>query len=115
MSQEDQQDPMTMPFLRHAPLALLLAVLPGLGLAQDQQAKPPGQVAKPRIIVSAAVIPWGAPPAGERDFADTAPMQRVFQDWHAWLNDGLIDIAVPMNYARETDDRVRGWFSRAST
>ena len=68
------------------------------------------RAAKARIIVSAAVIPWGAPPAGERDFADTAPMQRVFQDWHAWLNDGLIDIAVPMNYARETDDRVRGWF-----
>ena len=52
---------MTMPFLRHAPLALLLAVLPGLGLAQDQQAKPPGQVAKPRIIVSHGIATFGEP------------------------------------------------------
>jgi hypothetical protein len=37
-------------------------------------------------------------------------MQRVFQDWHQWLHEGLIDLAVPMNYARETDERVRGWF-----
>ena len=65
---------------------------------------------KPGIVVSAAVIPWGEPPTNERNFAEAAPMQRVFQDWHGWLQAGLIDIAVPMNYARETDDRVRGWF-----
>ena len=64
----------------------------------------------PRIVISAAVIPWGVPPTSERDFADAAPMQRVFQDWHQWLRDGLLDLAVPMNYARETDDRVRQWF-----
>jgi uncharacterized lipoprotein YddW (UPF0748 family) len=64
----------------------------------------------PRIVISAAVIPWGVPPRSERDFADVAPMQRVFQDWHQWLRDGLLDLAVPMNYARETDDRVRQWF-----
>lgn len=64
----------------------------------------------PRIKISAAVIPWGAPPSGEEDFADAAPMQRVFQNWHEWLREGLIDLAVPMNYAAETDDRVRGWF-----
>ncbi|MBK9372472.1 MAG: hypothetical protein IPN03_01705 [Holophagales bacterium] len=37
-------------------------------------------------------------------------MQRVFQDWHAWLEEGILDLAVPMNYARESDDRVRTWF-----
>ena len=37
-------------------------------------------------------------------------MQRVFQDWHGWLKEGLLDLAVPMNYARETDERVRTWF-----
>lgn len=65
---------------------------------------------KPGIVVSASVIPWGAPPTGEDDFADAAPMQRVFQDWHAWLKEGILDLAVPMNYAREADERVRGWF-----
>ena len=65
---------------------------------------------KPSIVVSAAVIPWGEPPTSEDDFADAAPMQLVFQDWHGWLREGLIDLAVPMNYARETDARERSWF-----
>ena len=64
----------------------------------------------PRIKISAALIPWGQPPTRETDFEDVAPMQRVFQDWHQWLEDGWLDLGVPMNYATETDDRVRGWF-----
>lgn len=65
----------------------------------------------PRIKISAALIPWGQPPAGETDFTDAAPMQRVFQNWHQWLADGLLDLGIPMNYAAETDERVRGWFN----
>ena len=64
----------------------------------------------PRIKISAALIPWGEPPGDEDDFENVAPMQRVFQNWHQWMKDGLIDLAVPMNYASETDARVRGWF-----
>lgn len=64
----------------------------------------------PRIKVSAALIPWGQPPTTEDDFEHVAPMQRIFQDWHQWLKDGLLDLGIPMNYASETDDRVRGWF-----
>ena len=64
----------------------------------------------PRIKISAALIPWGAPPTNERDFGDVAPMQRIFQNWHQWLDEGLLDLGIPMNYATETDDRVRGWF-----
>lgn len=64
----------------------------------------------PRIKISAALIPWGQPPVGESGFEDAAPMQRIFQDWHRWLRDGWLDLGVPMNYASETDDRVRGWF-----
>lgn len=65
---------------------------------------------KPSIVVSAALIPWGRPPAADDRFDESAPMQRVFQDWQGWLREGILDMAVPMNYARETDDRVRGWF-----
>jgi uncharacterized lipoprotein YddW (UPF0748 family) len=64
----------------------------------------------PRIRISAALIPWGQPPTGENDFENVAPMQRIFQDWHRWLDDGWLDLGIPMNYATETDDRVRGWF-----
>lgn len=65
----------------------------------------------PRIKVSAALIPWGRPPANERDFEDVAPMQRIFQDWHGWLKEGILDIAFPMNYAREHDPPRRDWFN----
>lgn len=64
----------------------------------------------PRIKISAALIPWGQPPTNESDFESVAPMQRIFQDWHRWLEDGLIDLGIPMNYATETDERVRTWF-----
>jgi len=64
----------------------------------------------PRVKVSAATIAWGRPPLDRRDFENTAPMQRIFQDWPAWLAEGLLDMAVPMNYAREADPVVRGWF-----
>ena len=64
----------------------------------------------PRIKISAALIPWGQPPTSEKNFVAVAPMQRIYQNWHEWMRDGLIDLGVPMNYATETDTRVRGWF-----
>jgi len=64
----------------------------------------------PKLKVSAAVIAWGRPPHSKRDFDETAPMQRIFQDWRGWLEEGILDLAVPMNYARERDPLVRSWF-----
>jgi uncharacterized lipoprotein YddW (UPF0748 family) len=63
------------------------------------------------IVVGAATIAWGKPPATLADFSNTAPMQRIFQNWQAWLVEGLLDLACPMNYAREHDQRVREWFN----
>jgi uncharacterized lipoprotein YddW (UPF0748 family) len=63
-----------------------------------------------KIKVSAAVIAWGAPPHSEKDFQNVAPMQQIFQDWNGWLKEGILDLAIPMNYAREADPVVRGWF-----
>ena len=65
----------------------------------------------PKIRVSAASIAWGRPPTSVGGFDNASPMQRVFQDWQGWLAEGLIDVACPMNYAREHDPRVRGWFN----
>jgi uncharacterized lipoprotein YddW (UPF0748 family) len=65
----------------------------------------------PRIRVSAAVIPWGRAPKDEKDFANVAPMQRVFQNWAGWLKEGILDTAVPMNYAREQNDISRGYYN----
>ena len=69
---------------------------------------------KPGLIVSAAVVPWGPPPTrlnNEDGFVETAPYQRVFQNWHEWMREGIIDLLVPMNYAREHDNTGRDWFN----
>lgn len=66
---------------------------------------------KPRIQVSAATIAWGEPPKSRKAFDDASPMQRIFQNWRDWLQEGLLDLAAPMNYAREHDPRVREWFN----
>lgn len=66
---------------------------------------------RPKIQVSAATIAWGAPPASRKDFDNASPMQRIFQNWRDWLDEGLLDMAAPMNYAREHDPRVREWFN----
>ncbi len=65
---------------------------------------------KPGIVVSAATISWGKPPTGEKDFLDAAPGRRVYQDWHSWLKEGILDLAIPMNYNRESDPAIRSWF-----
>jgi uncharacterized lipoprotein YddW (UPF0748 family) len=64
----------------------------------------------PRIKVSTAAVAWGRPPSGEEDFLDSVPAQHVFQDWHSWLQEGIIDLAVPMNYAKETNPTTKAWF-----
>ena len=52
----------------------------------------------PRIKVSAALIPWGDGPASDDAWTDTSAYRTVFQDWRAWLQGGILDIAIPMNY-----------------
>lgn len=64
----------------------------------------------PRIKVSTAAVAWGKPPSGEKDFLDSVAAQYVFQDWHSWLQEGIIDLAVPMNYAKETNPTTKAWF-----
>jgi uncharacterized lipoprotein YddW (UPF0748 family) len=56
----------------------------------------------PRIKVSAALIPWGDAPANDLDWQNSAAYRTVFQDWRAWLQEGILDIAFPMNYFSES-------------
>lgn len=64
----------------------------------------------PRIKVSASTIAWGQPPVSSKKFLETSAGRLVYQDWQGWMKEGILDLAVPMNYARETDPRVRSWF-----
>ncbi len=45
---------------------------------------------RPRAVLSAAVLPWT-----ERAYLS------AFQDWRGWLQEGILDKAVVMNYTRD--------------
>lgn len=57
---------------------------------------------KPRVAISAATITWGNGPSSDADFLSSDAYSRVFQDWRGWLEEGIVDIAIPMNYFAET-------------
>ncbi|MDR6224726.1 family 10 glycosylhydrolase [Desmospora profundinema] len=67
---------------------------------------------RPDVKVSAAVIAWGAGPADEEEYRQSAPMQQVMQDWDGWLAEGTIDLALPMNYDREHVPDQRRWYDQ---
>ena len=57
------------------------------------------QLVNPKIAVSAAVIAWGDAPKKEAEWGEkSAAMNRVYQDWRGWLQEGMIDFACPMTY-----------------
>lgn len=67
---------------------------------------------RPELKISAAVIGWGAGPADERAWRSTSAYRNVFQDWVGWLEEGIVDIAMPMNYDDEANLLQRAWFDR---
>ena len=65
---------------------------------------------RPSLKVSAALIAFGGGPAcapGPNCQTDLDAWRnaeaywRVYQDWRAWTEEGILDIAIPMNYKRE--------------
>lgn len=67
---------------------------------------------KPSMIVSAALVAWSGGPKTARGFRQTDAYRRVFQDWSGWLDEGIIDMAVPMLYKREHVARERAQFDQ---
>ncbi len=70
---------------------------------------------KPHIKVSAALIAWGSGPVREEEWERSSPMVRTFQDWRAWLEEGVLDLAIPMVYFRYQDPKARVWFDQWTT
>lgn len=67
--------------------------------------------ARPRALLSAAVIAQGAGPAGAPGgFAGTRAFADYAQDWPGWVGDGLLDLAVPMMYDRESVAEQAQWY-----
>lgn len=66
----------------------------------------------PQIEVSLAAITWGGVGTyGPDDWPNSAAYSRVFQDWRAWLQEGIVDFAVPMMYFEEGKERSRNWYN----
>ena len=64
---------------------------------------------KPTIQVSAATITWGGL-GSTGNWAVSSAYRQVFQDWPAWLDEGIIDFAVPMQYFDDGVSRSRDWY-----
>jgi uncharacterized lipoprotein YddW (UPF0748 family) len=67
---------------------------------------------RPSLTVSAALIVYGGGPASTAAWRNSEAYWRVFQDWRAWLEEGIIDIAIPMNYKREHIPQQAAWFDQ---
>lgn len=55
----------------------------------------------PELKISAALIAFGSGPTTEASWNSAESYWRVYQDWRAWTEEGILDIAIPMNYKRE--------------
>src|SRR4029078_10893823 len=53
---------------------------------------------KPAVKFSAATIAWGNGPTSGAAWLNAAPYASVLQDWKAWLEEGILDMNVPMDY-----------------
>lgn len=67
---------------------------------------------KPNIKITAATVPWGD---CADNFCKTAPYNRVYQDWRRWMEEGILDANIPMNYKDEGNAKnareYRNWLS----
>jgi uncharacterized lipoprotein YddW (UPF0748 family) len=65
--------------------------------------------ARPTVAVTAAVVAWGKGPQSADDWDSQAPFAAALQDWRSWLQEGIVDYLIPMDYYREASEQA-GWF-----
>jgi uncharacterized lipoprotein YddW (UPF0748 family) len=56
---------------------------------------------RPNIKISAALIAFGGGPTSEAAWNSAEAYWRVYQDWRSWTQEGILDVAIPMNYKRD--------------
>jgi uncharacterized lipoprotein YddW (UPF0748 family) len=67
---------------------------------------------KPNLKVSSAVITWGEGPVAEGDWEKSQAYNQVYQDWRSWLQEGIMDLAIPMNYYSEWNASQQTWYNQ---
>ena len=55
----------------------------------------------PSIRISADTITYGDGPAQVGGWEASRPYRETLQDWRAWMDEGILDLNIPMNYKRE--------------
>lgn len=53
---------------------------------------------KPRLRISADTITWAPGPATETAWFSSAAWVSVLQDWRGWMQEGILDLNIPMVY-----------------
>jgi uncharacterized lipoprotein YddW (UPF0748 family) len=56
---------------------------------------------KPHVAISADTITYGYGPATQGGWENTRTYKEVLQDWRGWMEEGILDLNIPMNYKRE--------------
>jgi uncharacterized lipoprotein YddW (UPF0748 family) len=56
---------------------------------------------RPEVWVSAATITYGDGPASRAEFERSRTYSQVLQDWAGWMEEGILDLNIPMNYKRD--------------
>jgi uncharacterized lipoprotein YddW (UPF0748 family) len=62
---------------------------------------------KTNLKISAALIAFGGIGSTESSWNSAEAFWRVYQDWRAWTQEGILDIAIPMVYKAEHTATVR--------
>ena len=65
---------------------------------------------RPSVWVSAATITYKEAPRTLEEFAKTRTYAEVLQDWVSWMQLGILDLNIPMNYKRESIKDQVAWF-----
>lgn len=53
---------------------------------------------KPHLRISADTITWAPGPATEAAWSSSAAWTSVLQDWRGWMQEGILDLNIPMVY-----------------
>jgi uncharacterized lipoprotein YddW (UPF0748 family) len=56
---------------------------------------------KPHLAISADTITYGYGPETQGGWENTRTYREVLQDWRGWMEEGILDLNIPMNYKRE--------------
>ena len=56
---------------------------------------------RPHIAISADTITYGDGPDQTGGWEQSRPYRETLQDWRAWMEEGILDLNMPMNYKRE--------------